>query len=62
MADKTFKEMEQEGWTKKADDWDKWLAVVTTEAIDPTLDSLGDLNGKRFLDMCCGTGHLSGTA
>jgi ubiquinone/menaquinone biosynthesis C-methylase UbiE len=62
MVDKTFRDLEQEGWTNKASDWDGWLAQVTSQAINPILDSLGDLNGKRLLDVACGTGHLSGAA
>jgi SAM-dependent methyltransferase len=62
MTDKTFRDMEQEGWTKKAKDWDDWLAKVTSDAIEPMLDSLGNLNGKQLLDVACGTGHLSGAA
>lgn len=62
MTDKTFSTLEQEGWTQKASDWDACLAKVTSDAIEPMLDSLGDLNGKKLLDVACGTGHLSGAA
>ena len=62
MTGKTFRDLEQEGWTNKASGWDAGLAKVTSDAIDPILDSLGVLKGKRFLDVACGSGHLSGAA
>ena len=63
MADVTFKDLELKGWTEKADAYDTWFATVTRQAIDPLLDELGgDLSGRRLLDICCGTGHLTAAA
>ena len=39
-----------------------YFALVTNQAIDPILDSLGRLHGKRFLDVGCGTGQLTAAA
>ena len=58
----TFRDLEQHGWTQKASDWDTYLAKVTNQAIDPILESFGNLQGQHLLDIACGTGHLSGSA
>ena len=60
MAEKTFKELEQSGWRDKASAYDDIFALITRQAIDPLLNELGDLTGKRILDVACGTGHLAG--
>lgn len=59
MINKTFKELEQSGWRDKAAAYDDIFALITRQAINPLLDSFGDLTGKRFLDVACGTGHLA---
>ena len=59
MANKTFKELEQAGWRDKAAAYDDIFALITQHAINPLLDSFGDLTGKRLLDVACGTGHLA---
>lgn len=62
MNQKTFKDLEREGWEQKADAYDDWLAVITRQAIGSILNSLGGLSNKRLLDVACGTGHLAGWA
>lgn len=62
MLDKTFKQLEHEGWERQAATYDDWFARVTQQAIGPILTSFGNLSGKRFLDIACGTGHLAGQA
>jgi ubiquinone/menaquinone biosynthesis C-methylase UbiE len=63
MPDVTFKDLELQGWSEKADAYDTWFATVTQQAIAPMLDQLADdLSGKRLLDICCGTGHLTAAA
>ena len=44
MAESTFKELEQTGWRQKASAArpKRWFATVTRQAIEPTLDALGD--------------------
>jgi ubiquinone/menaquinone biosynthesis C-methylase UbiE len=60
MTEKTFKELEHAGWQEKASAYDDIFANITRQAIGPLLDSLGDLTGKRLLEVACGTGHLAG--
>ena len=63
MGQPTFKDLELDGWTARAHSYDDWLAPVTRQAIDPILDALGGpFDGRRFLDICTGTGHLAGAA
>ena len=63
MAKSTFKELEQTGWRQKANAYDAWFATITRQAIEPTLDALGDnFSETRLLDICTGTGHLAGAA
>ena len=63
MGTATFKQLEHAGWAQKADAYDDWLAPVTRRAIGPMLASLCDTyEGKRFLDISTGTGHLAAAA
>lgn len=62
MAELSFQALEQAGWTAKAGDYDGLFATITDQAIAPILDSLGPLEGKRLLDVACGTGHIAGAA
>lgn len=62
MNQPTFRDLEHAGWSARADAYDDYFAEVTKQAIDALLDAVGDLRGKRLLDLACGTGHLSGAA
>ena len=63
MSRPTFKDLEHDAWTDRAHAYDDWLAPITRQAIAPILDALGGaLDGKEFLDICTGTGHLAGAA
>lgn len=62
MPETTFKDLEKAGWTSRAEVYDDYFAKITRQAIDAILDGLGDLKGKRLLDVACGTGHLAGAA
>jgi len=59
---KSFKDYEHEGWNKTASQYERVSLPLTSQAFDPILASFGDLNGKRLLDVCTGTGHLAGEA
>jgi SAM-dependent methyltransferase len=62
MTGKTFKQLEQAGWRDKAAAYDDIFALITRQAIAPMLDGIGELGGKRLLDVACGTGHLAAEA
>ena len=62
MVEKTFHEIEHEAWSQRASYYDALFRDISTQAIDDILDSLGSLQGKRHLDVACGTGHLVAAA
>jgi ubiquinone/menaquinone biosynthesis C-methylase UbiE len=59
---KSFHEIEHEAWIQRAVDYDSVFAAVSTQAIGGILAGLSPLQGKRFLDVACGTGHLVAAA
>ena len=54
----SFHDLERAAWSERAAYYDAHFAAVTGQAVGPMLDGLGDLEGKRILDVACGTGHL----
>jgi SAM-dependent methyltransferase len=63
MTAASFKELEHSGWSSRAAGYDLHFAPVTRQAMGPLLDAVaGDLAGRRFLDICAGTGRLAGMA
>jgi SAM-dependent methyltransferase len=62
MAEKTFRDLEHQGWLSKADAYRELFGTITAQAIAPILDTFGDLSGARFLDVGCGTGELAAAA
>ena len=63
MSEPTFKALELDGWTARAQAYDDWLAPVTRQAIEPILAALGgELTDRTLLDICTGTEHLAGAA
>ncbi len=62
MADKSFAEYERQGWDQNARAYDAIVLPGTGQAFDPLLDSLGDLNHARLLEVASGTGNLAGRA
>jgi len=62
MQEKTLHEIEKEAWSERAETYDAIFASISSQAIRDILDSLGDLEGKRHLDVACGTGHLVAAA
>ncbi len=59
MAEKTFRDLEHQGWLERASDYRDIFGKITEQAITPILNTFGDLSGKRFLDVACGTGELT---
>jgi SAM-dependent methyltransferase len=59
---KSFKEHEHEGWNSKASQYEQLILPITRQGFEPILGSFGDLRGKKFLDVCTGSGHLAGVA
>jgi ubiquinone/menaquinone biosynthesis C-methylase UbiE len=57
-TEKTFSEIEYEAWAQRADVYEALFTQVSNQAIDPILDSLEPIMGKRHLDVACGPGHL----
>lgn len=62
MTGDSFKAREQAGWREKAAAYDDMFTQISSQAIDPLLDGLGELEGKRLLDIACGPGHLAAAA
>lgn len=61
MNDKTFKDLEHDGWLERAASYE-FITPTTDQAIDPILSSFGDISGKHLLEVASGPGHLSGRA
>lgn len=63
MTAETFRDLEQQGWTSKAEGYEAQFTPITKQAIAPLLDALApDLTGRDLLDVCTGTGHIAGAA
>ncbi|MBL8160550.1 MAG: class I SAM-dependent methyltransferase [Anaerolineae bacterium] len=62
MQTRTLHEIEHEAWSQRAAFYDDVFAGISTQAIAPVLNALGDLRGKHLLDVACGTGHLVAAA
>jgi SAM-dependent methyltransferase len=62
MGEKTFRDLEHQGWLEKADAYREIFGRITEQAISPILATFGDLSGKRFLDVGSGTGELTAEA
>jgi len=62
MTYEAFKQTEIEGWEARAAAYDDFTGQVTTCAIPTLLAMAETAPGKRFLDLCCGTGRAAGAA
>lgn len=62
MGEETFTSLERDGWDRNAADYDRWTLHWTGQAFAPLLDGLGELRGRRLLDIASGTGHLAQAA
>jgi len=61
VNEKTFKDLEHDGWIERAASYE-FITPTTDQAIDPILDTFGDINGKHLLEVASGPGHLAGRA
>ena len=59
---KSFKDFEQEGFSKNAPQYERVTLPLTSQGFESILASFGNLRGKRLLDVCTGSGHLAGEA
>lgn len=55
----SFRDVELAGWTTRADSYDTLFTPISDQAIFPIVSKLGEINGKRVLDVCCGSGRLT---
>ena len=55
----SFKELEQQGWGAKADNYDAFAGQITVGAVAPLLDAAGVGAGMRVLDVACGPGYVA---
>ena len=55
----SFRDAELSGWTARADSYDKLFTPLSNQVILPIVAALGNVRGKRVLDVCCGSGHLT---
>lgn len=62
MTYEAFKFAEKKGWDARADAYDDFTGQLTTQAIPTLLAMAETAPGKRFLDLCCGTGRAAGAA
>ena len=55
----SFRDSELAGWTARADSYDKLFTPISDQAIAPVVAKLGEVRGRRILDVCCGSGRLT---
>jgi SAM-dependent methyltransferase len=53
----SFKELERQGWTAKASDYDAWLGTITRRAVQSLLEATQVSAGMNVLDVACGPGY-----
>jgi SAM-dependent methyltransferase len=62
MGTKSFRDLEHEGWVERAGWYHDLFGRVTSQAIGPVLDALGELEDTDLLDIACGSGELAAAA
>jgi ubiquinone/menaquinone biosynthesis C-methylase UbiE len=62
VMDKSLHEIEHEAWTQRASNYDVLFAAISKQAIKYIIESLGKVEGRKILDVACGTGHLVAAA
>jgi SAM-dependent methyltransferase len=54
-----FRDAELEGWTLRAEGYDAHFRAISDQLTGAIEKALGQVSGKRVLDVCCGPGHLA---
>ena len=62
ITHETFKQFERDKFSLVAQEYDRAIAVVTSQVDEAILDAVGAKSGIRLLDVACGTGWLSAAA
>lgn len=55
----SFRDFEYSGWEASVDEYNNAFSPLTRQTIPTIIDAVGDLNGKRVLDVACGPGDLA---
>lgn len=58
----SFKSLERQGWSERAQGYDVYTARITNPGITPLIDAARLAPGLRVLDLCCGTGLVAAAA
>ena len=59
---KSFKQLEQEGFHAKAHAYGDYVGAITRQAVDIMLDAVETTQGTHFLDSAAGPGYFAGGA
>jgi ubiquinone/menaquinone biosynthesis C-methylase UbiE len=59
---KSFKQLEKDGFHAKAHAYDHYVGKITIQATEPLLDAVRVTRDTRFLDVATGPGYLAGGA
>lgn len=56
---KAFHEFEYSGWELAVDEYDRQFVPLTRQTIPTMVEAIEPVEGKRVLDVACGTGELA---
>jgi len=59
---RSFRDFEHAGWESVVAEYDNAFGRLTTQAIEPLLDSVGAGHGTRLLDIATGPGYVAAAA
>ncbi|UCH24266.1 MAG: methyltransferase domain-containing protein [Trueperaceae bacterium] len=59
---KSFKQLEQEGFHAKAHAYGNYVGAITAQAVEPVLDAVQTTQNTHFLDVATGPGYFAGGA
>ncbi|MFN6474889.1 class I SAM-dependent methyltransferase [Nostoc sp. DedQUE07] len=62
ITHEAFKQFERDKFSLIAQEYDRAIAVVTSQVDEAILDAVGAKSGIQLLDVACGTGWLSAAA